>query len=220
LGILIPDIEEVFKEVKHEIIVVDDDSSDNTGGKVLELNRTYGNIKLITRKNRRGLGSAIREGYNSARSRVVLSSDADLSFSVKDMKKLFDKINQGFDLVIGCRHNINGSFYEMKELRTTLKGLISRLGNTILKFLAGIEIDDFSANFRAMKMEAWNALDIRDGTNAMLFEMIIKAKNKNFKITQIPVIFVDRIFGKSKLNLMFDIPRAAIKALYYLIKLG
>ncbi|MCX5697410.1 MAG: glycosyltransferase [Candidatus Omnitrophica bacterium] len=218
LAVLIPGIEKFFHQVKHEIIIVDDNSTDNTSGLALELNKTYGNIRFITRKNKRGIGSALHEGYDFARSGIILSSDADLSFSVKDMKKLFDKIIEGYDLVVGCRHSIRGSYYEMKDLRTTIKGLISKLGNNALKILSGLNIDDFSANFRAIKKDSWNVLEIDENTNVMLFEMIIKAKHKGLKIAQVPVTFVDRVYGQSKLNLMIEIPKAFLKTCYYLIK--
>ncbi len=218
LRIFIPEIEEAFRQVKHEIIVVDDNSSDDTGGLILRLNKMYGNLRLITRNNKRGIGSALREGYDNARARIILSSDADLSFSVTDMKKMFEKINQGYDFVVGCRHNIPGSYYEMKGLCAVTKGLLSKFGNTVLKILTRSEINDFSANFRAITKDAWGSLGINENSNAMLFEMIVKARHKRLKITQIPVIFLGRVYGKSKLNLVVEIPKAALKAIYYLFK--
>lgn len=218
IGIIIPKIEDVLKDIKHEIIVVDDNSPDDTAGSVLELNKKYGNIRIITRLNKKGIGSALREGYRQAKGGIILSSDADLSFPVEDMIRLVNGIKDGNDLVLGCRHEIKGSYYEIKGARTVIKGFISRLGNIILCVLSGTGVHDFSANFRAIKRTAWYELDIKENTNIMLFETIIKAKSKGMKIAEIPVSFNDRIYGKSKLKLSIEIPKFILKMGYYLLK--
>lgn len=218
IGIIIDKIEDIFKDIKYEIIVVDDDSPDDTGKLALELNRKYGNIKLITRLNKSGIGSALRVGYAHAQGDIILSSDADLSFPVEDMPKLLNSIKSGNDLVLGCRHSILGSSYEIKGVRTAIKGFISKIGNVTLNVLSGTGVHDFSANFRAIRRTAWNQLEIKENTNVMLFETIIKAKYKGMKIAEIPVSFNDRIYGKSKLKLSTEIPKFIFKMGYYLIK--
>lgn len=218
ITILLPLIEAVFKNVKHEIIVVDDNSPDYTAEHVLELNKKYGNIKLIRRARKHGIGAALREGYNCAQGKIIISSDADLSFSVQDMPKLIDYIEQGYDLAIGCRHNIAGGYYEMKKTSTFIKGIISRCGNVILMILAGMAIHDFSANFRAIRRESWRQLNIKENANVMLFEMIIKAKYEGMNIVEVPVSFSDRVYGKSKLNFFVEIPKFFVKMLFYIIR--
>ena len=96
--------------------------------------------------------------------------------------------------------------------------MISRAGNSVLKTLAGVDIHDFSANFRAIRKKAWEKLKIHKNTDLILFAMIIKAKYNGFKITELPVTFKERIYGKSKLNLLKAVPKAAFKSVVYLIK--
>lgn len=218
LQILIPKIEEVFKNTRHEIIVVDDNSPDNTAGCAAELNKKYGNICVINRKQKQGIGAALRYGYTVAQGKIILSTDADLSFAPEDMPRLIARINEGYDLVIGCRHSLQGSFYEMKKSITVIKGAISKTGNIILRCLTGLNVHDFSANFRAIRREAWEVLDIKENANIVLFEIIIKAKHKGMKISEVPVPFVERIYGESKLNLFIEIPKYIFKMLYYIIK--
>lgn len=218
IKILIPEIEDAFRNVMFEIIVVDDDSPDKTGEFVQELNREYGNIRLIRRTKKTGIGSALRDGYNYAEGEIILSSDADLSFSVKDMVKLANMIQEGYDLAIGCRHAITGSYYEIRNFRTALKGSISKLGNVILRILTGIEVHDFSANFRAIRSKVWRELNLKENTNIMLFEMIIKTRYLKKKISEVPVAFTDRVHGKSKLRLSTEIPKFIIKMMYYIFK--
>jgi len=218
LKVIIPRIEETFKDTAHEIVVVDDNSSDGTIACVEEMAGRYGNIKLLKRPRKAGISSALRDGYNYTSGDILLSSDADLSFSVDDMLRLVRSIKSGADLVLGCRHDMNGSYYEIKNTRTAIKGLISKLGNIVLRLLTGTDIHDFSANFRAMKKSAWEALDVRENTNIMLFETIIKAKFMKMKIEQLPVAFKDRIYGKSKLRLSVEIPKYTFKMFYYIIR--
>lgn len=217
LKVLIPRIEDTFKDTGHEIIVVDDNSPDGTGDYALQLNGQYGNIRLIKRVKREGIGAALRQGYMSAQGEIILSSDADLSFPVEDMSKLVNCIRDGYDFAIGCRHNISGSFYEMKRLRTAIKGSISSVGNFILRTLTGIKIHDFSANFRAIKKDAWDKLKVQENNNIMLFEMIVKARHKNLRLIEVPVSFIDRIYGESKLNLFVEIPKYILKMWKYIL---
>ncbi len=218
IKIFIPQIEKTFSDIDHEIIVVDDNSPDKTGECALALNRQYGNIKIINRKKREGIGAALRQGYNYAKGTIIISSDADLSFSVEDMKRLYKKINEGYDLVVGTRHSIRGSYYEMNRPSVKIKGVISRIGNSALRTLAGLNIHDFSANFRAIRRKAWEKMETRENTNVILFEMIIKAKCNGLKITEMPVSFKDRVHGKSKLNLFKEIPKSILKVMIYIIK--
>lgn len=218
INILIPRIEEAFSAVRHEIVVVDDSSPDKTGAGVLALNERYGNIRLINRDKKEGLGAALRAGYYYAKGRIVISSDADLSFSVDDMYRLYEKINEGYDLVVGARHGVKDGYYEMKKPLVRIKGAISKTGNTILRFLAGTDIHDFSANFRAIRKKAWGKIELKENGNVLLFEMIIKAKYNGLKITEVPITFVDRVHGESKLSLKREIPRAILRSLIYIVK--
>ncbi|MCX6813612.1 MAG: glycosyltransferase, partial [Candidatus Azambacteria bacterium] len=110
LKILIPQIEGEFKDGSLEIIVVDDNSPDGTKELLETLNNNFKNIKLISRPKLMGIGSAIRDGYNLAQGEYILSSDADLSFKVDDMRRLYEKLNEGYDLVLAYRHGGEGGY--------------------------------------------------------------------------------------------------------------
>ena len=148
----------------------------------------------------------MKVGYNNAKGDLILSTDADLSFDVKDMKRLISKINKGYDLVVGSRH-LYKRYYEKPNLETKIKGFISRYGNVMVRFLSGENIHDFSANFRVIKNNIWYKLKTTDNTNSILLEMILKTKYKGYKVAEIPVKFKDRKYGKSKLNLAKEAPK-------------
>ncbi len=115
INILIPRIEETFNHINHEIIVVDDSSPDGTAWVSEELNKKYGNIRVIVREKKEGIGAAIREGYNNANNSIILSSDSDLSFLPSDMHRLYEKVQEGYDFVWGSKYS-KGSFYEPETL--------------------------------------------------------------------------------------------------------
>lgn len=217
IEILIPEIEKTFEGINHEIIVVDDSSPDGTADVSEALNREYGNVRVIVRKKKEGIGAAIREGYNKANNAIIISSDSDLSFTPSDMYKLYEKIQEGYDLVLGSRHS-ESSFYETTTLKIKIKGWVSKNGNRVLRFITGIGINDFSANFRAIRRETWAQINTKEKTNTLLLEMILKCKYGGLKVTEIPVVFKDRIYGESKLNLTVEAPKFLIKMIIYVMK--
>lgn len=219
ISIIIPKIIHFFeqKKVVFEILVVDDNSPDGTGQAVLDLAQKYKNIRLINRQTKEGIGAALREGYDSALGRYILSSDADLSFEIVDMGRLYDKIREGYDLVVGSRHTLGGH-YEKNNIRTSIKNFISCRGNKLFHFLFPVPITDFSVNFRIIKNDTWHLINTTEKTNFLLFEMIFKTSLKQGKITEIPISFKDRIYGQSKLNLSSEAPKALIKAIMIFVK--
>src|SRR3989344_4275783 len=108
---LIPKLDHLIKKLnkKAEIIVVDDSSPDGTGDATLKLNQLYGNIRLITRPKKEGMGAAIKEGFDNARGHILLSLDVD-SLDTLEIEKMLIKIEEGFDLVVGSRYLQKGSY--------------------------------------------------------------------------------------------------------------
>ena len=220
INILIPKIESLLsKKFKnnYEIIVVDDSSPDGTARSAKKLSEKYGNINVIVKKKKEGIGAALKVGYNSAKGDLILSTDADLSFDAKDMERLIAEIKKGYDLVVGSRHLYERD-YEKPNLQTKLKGFISRYGNMMVRLLSGLNIHDFSANFRVIRKGVWHKLKTTDNTNSILLEMILKTKYKGYRVTEIPVQFKDRIYGVSKLNLAKESPKFFVKLVFYVLK--
>lgn len=218
IEVLLPEIHRVLGGRPHEILIVDDDSPDGTGRRVLELARELPGLSLITKKEKEGIGAALRKGYDAARNDVILSTDADLSFSPAEMLKLLEKIDAGYDLVLGCRHS-GGGRYEAPTLKIKLKYSVSRLGNFVARALTGLDVRDYSANFRAIRREVWRAIETRDKTNSLLFEMILKVHSGGYRVTEVPVRFADRRFGRSKLNLAVEVPKFLLRFLVHVARL-
>lgn len=215
---LVPRIEKQFSDVPLRITVVDDASPDGTADTARRLNESYGNIEVLTPPERKGLGAALRYGYDHATTPYILSSDADLSFSAEDMRRLYDAIRErGHDLVQGTRHEAGGD-YEVTNVRIRLKKLASVLGNFVVRQLAGLPVTDVSANFRVIRKDAWDRIETREDTNTILFEMIFKCHHGGLAVSTIPVTFRDRRYGQSKLNLAVEIPRFLGRMLRYVLR--
>ena len=217
---LIHQIEQLFHKKytrNFEIIIVDDNSPDGTAQLAIKLNKKYGNIRVIIRRKRQGVGAALREGYNKSRGNLILSTDADLSFDVNDMERLIAELNKGYDLVLGSRY-LSKKDYEKPDLQTKIKGFVSKYGNVTVRLLSGLNVHDFSANFRIIRKKIWTEIKITDDTHSILLEMILKTRYRGYKVTEIPVKFKLRKYGKSKLILTKIAPNFFIKLILYIFK--
>jgi len=213
IRILIPQLESILKKnkFKSEIIVVDDSSPDGTAEEAKKINKKYNNVKVIVRNKKEGIGAALREGYDNARGRLIFSMDSDMSFDINVMPKILKKLDNGYDLVVGSRYSNEGR-YEAKSANIKAKRVVSSLGNKFLRLITGVNIHDFSTNFRGIRREVWQKIQTKENTNTLLFETIVLTDYKNFKVGEESVAFKERVFGKSKLNLSKEAPKFLLKA--------
>jgi dolichol-phosphate mannosyltransferase len=204
--ILIPRLEALFQKLDHfvlmEIIVFDDFSPDGTAHACKKMNEEYHNI-MVLQKQKEGIGAALHLGYTSAKGDIILSMDADLSFLPEDVPSLLHKISDGYDLVLGSRHILHGG-YEKQLLATKIKWFLSSCGNKIITTLFHIPVHDFSGNFRAIPGSVWKDICVQEKTNLMLFETVLQVQKKGYRIAEVPVVFYERRFGKSKLHLFLE----------------
>jgi len=183
-----------------EIVIVDDNSPDGTADVAKKLNKLYKNVRVFIRDEKTGVGSAYYFGYRKARGDIVIGMDADLSHNPDEIPKLLEKINDGYDLVLGSRH-IKGSYYERREIETKRKYIISKYGNMLTSLILNIPIHDFTNGFRAFKKDVLGNIWLKNMGNSLLMEFIAKAYWKNYKVVEVPTTFVEREKGYSKLKL-------------------
>ena len=192
---LIPQIEHRYPGA--EIVVVDDNSPDGTAEVAEQLG-----AKVILRKNKEGIGAALKEGYDNASNEILVSMDADCSIQVEDINKLIEKLNV-CDLVVGSKYS-KGS--KARGFSSKRQKILSYWGNKFFIILFRLPVDDITLNFRAMNRQTWSKLNLRQKSNVFLLEMLLDSKLKNLKIGQIPIFFSDRFYGKSKTNLKVLFP--------------
>lgn len=184
------------------IVVADDNSPDRTWKIVEEVSKTDKNVHLLLRKTDKGRGSAGRDGFiyclkNGAD--VVIEMDADLSHNPKYIPLMIDELRNA-DLILGSRR--------LKGSREIGRGIVRRFvtwgANLYITLMLGIKVKDCNSGYRCFKrkvLEAINPEKLESKGPAIVQEVLFKAHLKGFKIKEIPITFINRTKGKSKLGL-------------------
>lgn len=184
-----------------KIIIIDDNSLDGTGKIADELARSYP-IKVIHRAKKLGLGSAYIAAFQYALKKnadIVMEMDADFSHNPKDIPRLINKIENGYDVVIGSRRIKNGEIKNWNLWRH----FCSNGAMLFSKFFLKIKTLDVTSGFRCYRSDVLkkiNLSEIKSNGYAFQEEMIYLCEKKGFKIKEIPITFIDRKLGKSKLS--------------------
>ena len=194
-------IDSVFIIDGLSLLVVDDNSPDGTA-KIVESNfENYQNLHLLKREGKLGLGSAYIEGFkwflNSNYSNC-LQMDGDFSHSFNDLKNILDSILDA-DLIIGSRYTAGGSTVGWSIERRLLSKYANILSRTILRS----KINDLTGGFNLLSKEVvGEIINLGPSSNGYTFLMEVKnlIEKKKFKIKEVPITFVDRESGKSKMN--------------------
>lgn len=207
IGLAISELLSLFrrKKLKGEIIVVDDNSPDDTAKVAKEFARKHKNLKVIVRPGKLGLGGALATGYSAGRGKVLISIDADRSIVVEEIPRLLVEINKGCDFVVGSRYR--KSIIDMlKSTHALHLDLIKKFGNKYLALATGIPMTDFALNCRAMKDYVWKKIKPKNHEHFFLVEMIIQAHKAGFSLKEINVGFHPRTFGESKTRVEVHAP--------------
>jgi dolichol-phosphate mannosyltransferase len=200
LKLLVPELANALAGERFELLVVDDASDDGTRAWLAELGQRDPRVRALLGDALRGIGDALRRGYDASRAEVIVSLDADLSFDAEVARRLLEAVRGGLDLVVGSRHHPGGR-YEAPTPEIARKRLVSASANRVLRALVPVGVSDFSVDCRAIRRELWTRLALRERTNIWLIEMIVEAALHGARIGEIPVTFRDRRFGASKLRL-------------------
>ncbi len=193
---------EVFsKDENLEILVVDDNSPDGTAALVEKEMKNNSRLHLIKRNSKLGLGTAYIAGFRFALENgydLIFEMDADFSHDPKDIPRFLEEI-KNYDLVLGSRYKngVNVINWPMSRL------LLSWFANFYTRFITGMPIRDATGGykcFRRIVLESINLGKVNSNGYAFQIEMNFKAWKKGFKLKEIPIIFVDRTKGMSKMS--------------------
>jgi len=204
---MIDALEQQFQTMSHEmhILVVDDSSPDGTAQAVGALQKQYHNLHLIEGK-KAGLGAAYIRGMRHAMEELgaetVFEMDSDFSHKPVDVPRLMAALDRGADFVIGSRYVKGGSIPREWGL---LRRLNSKFGNIVARYVAGIyRVHDCTAGFRAIRCSALRRINfssLKVKGYAFQIALLHAAVVQRAKIVEIPVDFIERIHGESKLGL-------------------
>lgn len=185
-----------------DVLVVDDSSPDGTGEVVRATAADLGQIDLLTRPGKAGLGAAYRAGFAyglEAGYEVLVEMDADLSHDPDALPSLLAGIDEGADLVIGSRYVPGGSIPAWAWYRQAL----SRGGNRYASALLRLPVADATAGFRAYRADLLRQIDLEqvraDGYGFQI-EMTYRSAQRHAKVVEVPIAFTDRTMGTSKMS--------------------
>ena len=216
LNIVIPvyneaaNIENTFSQIaqhvrtRHRILVVYDFPEDNTVPVVQRWMARYDHIHLIENRHGGGALAAIKTGFASVDSGVVLVIMADLSDSLDQIDRMYLKICQGYDVVCGSRYMHGGRQIGGPRL----KKMLSRLAGVSLHYLTGVPTHDITNSFKMYRKTLLDAIVIEsDGGFELGMEIVVKAFVNGYRITQVPTVWRDRASGESRFRLRQWLPK-------------
>ena len=184
-----------------DILIIDDNSPDNTSGLVEQFAKDRNDIFIINRKEKLGLGTAYITGFNWAIKNdynFVIQMDADLSHDPKEIVVLLDKINN-YDLVIGSRYinGVNVINWPMSRL------LLSYFANIYSRLITGVPIFDLTGGYKCYRIDTLKKMpfeSIRSEGYSFQIETTFYSWTNKFRIKEIPITFTDRTVGQSKMS--------------------
>lgn len=200
-------IAEILKRVRAVapqagVLVVDDSSPDGTADIARAMAGELGEIEILSRPRKSGLGSAYRDGFKWGRQRefdVLVEMDSDFSHDPADIPRLLQGIEEGADLVIGSRYMPGGEIPHWPWHRRAL----SKYGNRYSAAMLRLDVRDLTAGYRAYRGEMLDRIDI-DAVRAEGYgfqvEMTYFTAEAGGQIVEIPIKFVDRVRGTSKMS--------------------
>lgn len=198
-----PTIERIRRAVPHgRVLVVDDASPDGTADVVEAAAARLGNVSLLSRPGKEGLGAAYVAGFRHALQdgcATVVQMDADGSHDAAALPELLRRCEDGADVVIGSRYVPGASIGEWPRRRAAL----SRAGNAYAARMLGLDVRDATSGFRAYRTALFDRLDlhaVRSSGYCFQVELTYRAARAGARIEEMPIRFVDRIGGSSKMS--------------------
>jgi glycosyltransferase involved in cell wall biosynthesis len=181
--------------LKHELIVVDDCSTDNS----LQASKNKG-AQLYSLNTHMGKGYALRAGFTKAKGEIIATIDSDGSHRPEELPRLLTPILQDqSDFVIGSRYLADKPTPGRK-----LNAIGVRLFNALIKVFTRTKVTDSQSGYRVMKSKILENLQLKSGEYEIESEMLVKTARRGFRIKEVPISFEQRTYGRSRLDPIVD----------------
>jgi glycosyltransferase involved in cell wall biosynthesis len=177
-----------------EIIVVNDNSSDDSEEILRCLQTEYEELTYISRHDSPGVGNAKRAGFCTAQGTYIITLDGDMSHDPRELPK-FLRLKKRYDIVCGSRYISRGRAH-MHWTRTIISGAFNR----IFRVLIGIKIQDFTSGYRLIRKEVIWKIELTSSGFGIYIEIPLKAHVYGYRITEVPITYHKREYGTSNLN--------------------
>jgi len=209
---LLPQI--LLLEKNIHVLIVDDASPDGTSDEVRHMMKKNRRLHLITRPNKRGIGSAYRDAFAYSmikiRPDVIIQMDADFSHAPADILRLLGNIGS-YDVIVGSRY-VRGGRIRGWPIR---RRLVSESVNFFAKIATGLPEKDVSSGFKCFRSGALALIrlgDIRSNDRSFQFELLYQFKKAGLNVLEVPIDFTERIRGEEKFSITeaYDFVRTLI----------
>lgn len=183
------------------ILIVDDNSQDGTAQFVIDQQKLNSRLRLIQREKKLGLGTAYIAGFKYALTNsfdYIFEMDADFSHNPDEIPNFLKAIKE-YDLVLGSRYidGVRVLNWPMRRL------LLSFFASVYTRIITGMPVRDATGGFKCFKRKVLEGIDldkVQSNGYSFQIEMTFKAYKKGFKIKEIPIVFMDRVKGTSKMS--------------------
>jgi dolichol-phosphate mannosyltransferase len=195
---------------RHRILIVDDNSPDGTGALADALAAELDVVEVLHRPAKAGLGQAYLAGFAralGAGATIVIEMDADFSHDPRYLPALLAAAEDA-DLVLGSRYVPGGGVRDWGVVRR----MVSRGGGLYARTILGVDVQDLTGGFKCIRREVLEAIDldtVRADGYVFQIEVTYRALLAGFKVREVPIVFVDRTAGKSKMS-----TRIALEAMW------
>jgi len=171
-----------------EVIVVDDGSTDDTAAVVEEMASRDPRVRLVQHPGNRGYGGALRSGFAAARKQLIFYTDGDGQYDVSELPLLFARRDEA-DIVNGYKIKRHDPFYRI---------WLGALYNAAARFLFRIRLVDIDCDFRLMRKEAIDSIELESWGGTICLEMVKKLQDRGFTFVEVPVHHYARHTGRSR----------------------
>jgi len=183
-------IMEAMLNINYEVLFINDGSTDNSAHTIEEITKIHANFKLINLRRNYGQTAAMQAGFDNAQGEVVIPMDGDLQNDPKDIPKLIEKLDEGYDVVSGWRK-------ERLDKKFT-RILPSKIANSLISKISGIHLHDYGCTLKAYRKEILNDIKLYGEMHRFI---PIYASWEGARVTEIPVMHHARNAGITKYGL-------------------
>lgn len=197
IGPLLASLRAAVGEIPHEFIVVDDDSKDRTWEVVEQLAKEHSDVRVIRRIGRRGLSSAVTEGFAAAKGDVLMVMDADGQHDPSLIRGLYDAVIADSDLAVASRYVKGGGTHGWDERRL----LLSKIATFLARTLPAVRVTDPMSGFFTISQETYKRIESR--LHPRGFKILLEILGHlppDARVTELPLVFGLRTHGESKMT--------------------
>jgi dolichol-phosphate mannosyltransferase len=188
VGPVVHGILKYYRDYVHEILIVNDNSTDRTAEVTTALARTEPSVKLVQRTPPAGVGRALRDGYGAATGKYILTMDSDFVQIIPEFRDLFDAVAAGCDGAVGSRFSHQSVMVNYPFLKT----LCNRVFHLLVNILLRCSVRDISNNLKLYRAEILKQVSIHQDGFAANAETGLKPIMAGYRIREVPISWINR----------------------------